>query len=137
MSTQIITLNLPEALYERLKHSAEQSHRSVEAELLALVSVSVPMENELLADLRETLDGMTLLDDKALWRAARRRLPLKISRQLETLNLKSQREGLTESETQTRSLLLRQYDKTMLVRAKAAVLLKERGHDISELGPKV
>ncbi|MGH2593985.1 MAG: hypothetical protein ACRDGG_10775, partial [Anaerolineae bacterium] len=74
-----------------------------------------------------------LLDDEALWRAARSLLPAQTAAQLEDLHLKRQREGLSEPETQTLAGLVRQYERAMLIRAQATALLKQRGHDISEL----
>jgi hypothetical protein len=42
-------------------------------------------------------------------------------------------QGLTEAEVQEAATLLRQYERVMLVRAHAAALLKQRGHDVSSL----
>jgi hypothetical protein len=50
---------------------------------------------------------------------------------MEDLHLKRQREGLTDAEAKTLDGLVRQYERTMLVRAQAAALLKARGHDVS------
>jgi hypothetical protein len=52
---------------------------------------------------------------------------------MERLHLKHQRERLTEGETQTLAGLIRQYERAMLIRAQATALLKERGHNVSEL----
>jgi hypothetical protein len=51
------------------------------------------------------------------------------------LNTKRRNEGLTQKEEATLWKLLHRQDEIMLLRGRAAVLLKERGHDISELGP--
>jgi hypothetical protein len=56
-----------------------------------------------------------------------------VAAELEALHLKRQREGLTESETETLARLVRQYERAMLVRAQAAALLKQRGYDVAEL----
>ena len=61
------------------------------------------------------------------------RLPSEVSRELETLHHKQQRKGLTDAEAQTLAALIRQYERLMLVRAQAAVLLKQRGHDVAGL----
>jgi len=44
-----------------------------------------------------------------------------------------QREGLTPAETESAETLIRQYERAMLARAQAAVLLRQRGYDISTL----
>jgi hypothetical protein len=94
-------LNLPGHLYNRLKPRAEQAHRTVEAELLEGVAPAVPVADELPAELSEARSPLALLDDEALWRAARSHLPAEAAVQMENLHLKRQREGLTETEAQT------------------------------------
>ncbi len=136
MTIQSVTLNLPGHLYNRLKRRAEQAHRTVEAELLEVVASAVPVADELPAELNEAISPLALLDDEALWRAARSHLPAEAAVQMENLHLKRQREGLTEAEAQTLAGLVRQYERAMLIRAQAAALLKQRGHDVSELAPK-
>lgn len=84
-------------------------------------------------DLENTLAQLALLDDEALWHAARTTFATDAARRLEDLHLKRQREGLTEGEAQTAATLLQQYERAMLVRAQAAALLKQRGHDVSAL----
>jgi len=81
----------------------------------------------------EVLSQLRFLDDEELWQAARTRMFPEQAEQLERLNLKQQREGLTPDEQQERDQLLHCYEQTMLVRAQAAVLLQERGHDVSEM----
>jgi len=133
MAIQPVTLNLPSSLYKRLKRRAEQTHRTVEAELLEVVAQAMPVADELPAELGEAISPLSLLDDEALWRAARSHLSIEMADQLESLHLKRQREGLTEAEAQTLAGLVRQYERAMLVRSQAAALLKQRGHDVSNL----
>lgn len=136
MSVEPITLNLPGHLYDRLRRRAEQSHRTIEAELLEVVAWAVPVAEDLPDDLNESMASLELLDDAALWRAARSHLPAETAEQLERLHLKRQREGLSDREPQVLAGLVRQYERSMLVRAQAASLLQRRGHDVSELAPK-
>ena len=133
MTTQTMTLELPDALYQKLKARAEQTQRTVEAEVLDVLATSVPVADELPADLEEALSPLALLDDASLRRAARSTFPPAAAQQLEELHLKRQRQGLTEFEAQTVATLVRQYERAMLVRAQAAALLKQRGYDISNL----
>jgi plasmid stability protein len=133
MTTQTVTLDLPGTLYNRLKQRAECSHRTIEDELLDVLAAAVPAADELPADLAEALSPLQVLDDEALWRAARSHFAAEAASQLETLHLKQQRAGLTEAEDQTRAVLMRQYERAMLVRAQAAALLKQRGYDVAAL----
>lgn len=137
MTVHAVTLHVPSLLYEQLKRRAEQAQRTVEAELLDIVVTAVPLSDDLPADLAEAITPLELLDDEALWRAARCSLPAEAATQMEDLHLKRQREGLTDSEVKTLDGLVRQYERTMLVRAQAAVLLKERGYDVSQLLTRV
>ncbi len=133
MTVQPITLNLPEMLYDRLRQRAEQTQRSIEDELLETVATAIPLTEKLPDDLSEAISHLHLLDDQALWRAAQSHLSVEVAAEMERLHLKRQREGLTENETQTLDKSVYQYERAMLVRAQAAALLKQRGHDISEL----
>lgn len=59
------------------------------------------------ADLNEAISPLMLLDDEALWRAARSHLLAEAAAQMENLHLKRQREGLTDTEAQTLAELVR------------------------------
>ncbi len=136
MGVQPVTVNLPQSLYDRLRRRAEQSQRTLEAELIEAVASVVPSGDDLPDELAEAINSLVLLDDEALWRAARSSIPTQTAEKLETLHLKRQREGLSETEAKELENLVRQYERTMLVRARAAELLKQRGKDISGLIPK-
>ena len=133
MTVQPVTLNLPGHLYDRLKRQADEAHRTVEAELLDVVMSGIPLADELPADLSEALSPLALLDDDALWRAARSHLPEEAATEMENLHLKRQRDGLSQTDEQTLAGLVRQYERAMLVRGQAAVILKQRGLEVSGL----
>ena len=65
--------------------------------------------------------------------AAWSRLSEEDSAQLEEFHFKRQSEGLSEAEARTLAELVEHYERSMLIRARAAALLKQRGHDISGL----
>jgi hypothetical protein len=109
--------------------------RSVEAELVAVVSFALPTLDDLPADIADELAQLAYLTDAELWQAARTTLPLKDSERMQVLLLKRQREGLSATEEREAKRLAHRADRTMLVRAQAAVLLKDRGHDVSSLSP--
>jgi ABC-type phosphate transport system auxiliary subunit len=134
MSAHAITLELPGPLYEHFKRRVERTHRSLEAELLDAVANAASVEgDEISPELTEALEDMTNLDDRELWQIARRTMSPTASRQLEALHFKQRDEGLDGDEDADRRKLIRQYERTMLMRAQAARLLKERGHDVSGL----
>ena len=133
MAAHAVTLQLPAPLYDLFRGRAEQAHRSLEAELLNAVATVATEEEELSSDLARVIADLALLTDEELWRAAPNRLSDDAKTQLEALNSKQQREGLTPAEKETLEQLVHQYDRAVLVRAEAARLLKERGHDVSKL----
>jgi plasmid stability protein len=133
MSLQTVTVQLPDPLYQQVKHRASQMHRSVEDELIAIVTAALPTIDDLPADVANEIKQLAFLTDDELWQAARTTLPINASEQMQELVEKRQREGLTLEEEAEIEQLAHRYDRTMLVRAQAAALLKERGHDVSSL----
>jgi plasmid stability protein len=133
MADKRLILSFPEDLYARLEQRAQQTQRSVEEEALDTLAAALPPDDGLPDDLEGELASLSLLDDEALWQAARSRLSNDDVARSEILHWKWQREGLTEAEAEATADLTRVYDRLMLVRAQAAVLLKQRGHDISTL----
>ena len=133
MSAQAVTLHLPTSLYDLLRQRAQETRRSLEAEILAVVTSAVRPDDDLPPDLREVVAPLRGLDDKALRRAAMDRFPEEAAARFSELNRKQQREGLTNEEIRALDDLRRGYERVMVVRAEAAALLKERGHDVSKL----
>ncbi len=133
MDAHTIALRLPSPVYERYKQRAEQTRRSVEAEVLDAVTTAAPATDELPEGFAQAIAELEILDDDALWTAARHTFPAEASHRLEALHFKRQDEGLSEAEQETAVQLVEQYERTMLVRAHAARLLMDRGHDVSGL----
>ncbi|HUY34026.1 MAG TPA: hypothetical protein VMV69_14860 [Pirellulales bacterium] len=130
---QTVTIQIPEELYSRIKQRAERSRRSVEAEFVDVLASAVRGPDDLPPELAGAYAALDGFDDEELWQAARSRLPAKMSSELESLHIKQQRRGLAEEEYETMERLSLEYDRFVLVRARAAVMLKERGHDVADL----
>lgn len=105
----------------------------MEAELLEVVSTAVPLAEELPGDLSEAVLALEVLDDDELCRSARVKLSEGMAERLEELHFERQHRKLTAAEDEELSGLVRQYERTMLVRAQAAMLLKRRGYDVDLL----
>jgi len=133
MTFHSITLDLSNTLYTRVKQRTAQTQRSVEDELLDVLASALPADDDLPADLTEALAPLALLDDDALWRAARTHFPPTAAARLEALHLKRQSEDLSDAENAAVAKLVRRYERAILVRARAAALLAQRGHDVSSL----
>ena len=133
MTVHSVTLDIPATLYSRIEQRAARTQRSVEEELLDVLTSALPASEDLPADLAAALAPLALLDDTALWRAAQSHLSADAVARLEALHLKRQSEGLSDTEEAEVARLVRQYERTMLVRARAVALLKQRGKDVSTL----
>ena len=83
MTVQSVTVNVPSALYDRLERRAVQTHRTVEDVLLDVLATAVPVADELPPNLAAALSPLPLLDDAALWRAARSHLPTEVAAERE------------------------------------------------------
>ena len=133
MNLQRVTIILPEPIYQRVKRRSQQMQRSVAEELAAVVAASLPEQESLPADIEQELLQLELFTEEELWRAARMTAPADKSERMRVLVEKQQLEGLTDLEKQELALLSHFFNRVMLVRAKAAVLLKECGHDVDQL----
>lgn len=132
MTIQAITLNLPETVYEQIRRAAEKAQRPVNEVLIEAVTAVAPVIGIASENLRTALAQMAYLNDAALWQAARATMAAEQRERLEALHHKQQREGLTVEEQAEEQALLALYRETLLVRAQAAVLLKQRGYDVSD-----
>lgn len=109
---------------------------AVEDELTAVVETAFSLGEEWVGvppDLAEEAAQLALLDDEHVWRVAGMTVPEEKSERMQALTWKQQSEGLTEAEQQEAKQLRRLAHRVMLLRAEAAVLLQERGFDISPL----
>jgi hypothetical protein len=132
MSVQTVTLNVPDMVYQQIRRAAEKMHRPVNDLLVEAVIAAAPVANDAPLDLRSALAQMAFLNDAALWQAARATMTPTQRTRLEALHEKQQREGLSAAERSEDQALLSLYRETILLRAQAAMLLKQRGYDISD-----
>lgn len=128
-----VTVRIPQNLYQRLSHRAHQTQRAFEDELLATVNTGLSVSDELPLAVEDELSQLEVLSSDLLWRIARSRFnPLRAGK-LERLHLKAQRQPLTATEQRQEQALIHEYERILLLRARAARLLKDRGIDISSL----
>jgi plasmid stability protein len=132
MADKTMTISVPDVLYYRIQERADAEGRSMETEVVDLIAKGLPDER-LPPELEAELAQLALLSDERLWKAARTRFSKKKAARLESLHFKMQRELISDAEMQEESALIRETERVMLVRAHAAVLLKERGYDIDVL----
>lgn len=127
MGEQSIQLQVPEALYERVRQIAAESNRSVEGVFLdsiALLYATIPPTNEL------TLKQLGDFSDDQLWVLVYRPFLLVQDKRLSELTALSKVGRLNEEELAEMEWLIDEYDRYVLLRSQALLLLKQRGYDV-------
>ena len=131
MNTKDVTLPLPEALYLRLKQTAQATQQSLTDVLLHAVQVgSPPSWEDAPVAFQADLAALDRLDDEALWHTARSRRTEADTVRLRELLDKNANEQLTAAERAELTQLRTEADRLMLRKAYAAALLRWRGHTI-------
>jgi hypothetical protein len=133
-TTQRLVLDLPSDVFAKLERAAEQKQRSVHDKAVQLLTRVVPEDDLLPPRTRIALLNLATLDAADLWRAARTRPSTRAVGQWRTLLAKRQTEPLTDSDQRTLDELEEGFNRIALVRAEAALLLRDRGYDITGLG---
>ena len=126
--TQTVTLELPHTLYLPARRMAEATDRRLEDLLVSALQVSLPSLDGLPTELVERLVELENLDDESLWQVMLSTVPAAQQRELDRLLRKSQAGTLTEQERRKLDQHQRGADRVMLRKARAAVLLRFRGH---------
>ena len=131
MSTQVITIHLPDTFYERMQRTAQMQRRPIQQLIFDAVVTGLHLLDDLPPKMAEEMAALALLNDAALWQVARQTLSPDKQEQLDTLLQKKGRDELPAEKTQGLDELLAEYEHIMLTRAHAAVLLQQRGYDMS------
>ena len=130
MSTQTITLKLPESLYRSARQIAEVTKRPIEEIVQESLTHTLPPLDDVEPDEAEILARMSSLDDTALWKEANKTLATTQQIELQTL-LDSQSTGeLTEPETIRLQVLMDEYGRLLVHKSHAWLLLARRGYKV-------
>ena len=132
MTTQSITVRLPEKLYLRLQQAAQATRRPLQEILLRAVEIgSPPHWDDAPAPFQADLAALDRLDDEALWNIARAEEQVNRERYQELLD-KNANETLSAAEREELERLRLESDRFMLRKAQAVALLRWRGHVIPQ-----
>ena len=134
--SKALTLHIPEVLYRHLQRRANETHRTVADEALAAMAMTLPTADDLPGPIARELVALADLADDQLWQAAQRTMTRRDERRLRALTRDRAARPLTIAEEQELDWLLDRLEDIGLIRARAAALLKERGHDVSTLLPR-
>jgi hypothetical protein len=135
VSSPSVTVQFPDKLYEFLRTRAAVSRRTVQEELVHVVSLVAPNDFRLPQGIQQELDSLPGSGDEQLWNAARIRVPEDVEERLEGFADRGRESRLSDEDLQQQAELLKECHRVMLLRAHAAALLKQRGYDVSSLGP--
>jgi hypothetical protein len=135
MDGHSVTVDLPSPVYEDIRRAAERAHRSFADVLVEAVTAVAPVIDSAPTNLRSALAQLAYLNDAALWQVARATMAADQRERMESLHQINGQRPLTDGESIENEALLRLYRETVLVRAQAALLLKQRGIERSEPWP--
>ena len=127
MSQPVLTVELPEDVYERLRRAAKGMNQPMEKALVNILRAATPSLEKVPIEYRAELEEMEDLGDEALWKISRSHLALAKQRRMESLLAKNERGKLTERERQAMDALRADADHLMLRRSYASLLFKFRG----------
>lgn len=127
---QAVTLQIPEAVYQRAKHAADLLRKPLEeviVDTLETLLPKVPALDEVPEEMRNELAAMAYLSNEALQDLANGIMAAERQQLLHDL-LEEQNHGtLTEAGQRELAVLTSEYGRHVLRRAEAAALLVGRG----------
>lgn len=128
-----LSIHVSERLLKSLQRRATEQRTSLEREAVDLLAAGLRHVEDGHDAIEELLLPLELMTDDDLWNAARSSLPRRLTSELEKLHHQKQREGLTAPESDRAKQLTEQFDRCLVIRARAIELLHDRGHDVSRL----
>jgi hypothetical protein len=136
MSQAVVTLQLPEEVFERVRRAAKGVKQPVETALVNIVKAATPSLDKVPDGYRAELEALEDLGDDELWQMANSVLAPTQQRRLADLLEKNQRGAIEAREQRALSALRAAADRLMLRRSYAYLLLKYRGHRIPSLADR-
>lgn len=131
MSERTITVTLPELEFRRLQRTAELTYRSIDEIVSSVLQVVLSVPPDLPPEVADELAAMRLFSDEALWAAAQPSLSPAEQERLRQLNHLAGERALTQAEASEQTALLEAYQRSVLRRAEALAILRQRGHSVS------
>ena len=130
MSFQTVTLKLPKSIYLSALEMARATHRPMEEMLQESIQRVLPPLDDVPPEEAKALAALSILDDSALWREARKELPLAQQREISSLLERQGAGTLTPEEEERLQALLDAYGRLTTHKAHAWLLLARRGYRV-------
>jgi uncharacterized membrane protein len=127
MTTQNVTLHLPEVLAERVKRAANVLQRPWEEVIVSVLAAALPDVEDAPVDMRAELARMTWLSDQELWAIANSAMAEEQQQQMRHLAGLQAERPLTQEEQDALDALRQEYGRVTLRKARAYALLSLRG----------
>ena len=131
--SQTITLNLPDNFLQPLERTMRATKQPLETLLLTALQNALPPLEGLPADVIANLEALELLEDDNLRAVLLETVPAQTQKHISALLQKQQAGTLPQAEQEQLATLQKQADLVMLRKARAAVLLRFRGHRLPTL----
>ena len=128
-----IIVELPPLAYAQLQAMATTQQRAVAAIASDLILAELPIMPALPDDVEQELAAFDRLSEDVLRLLANSTLSAQEQAELAQLNEEAQGDGLQPGEAERRERLLALYDRTLVRRAQAALVLRRRGQTQSPL----
>jgi hypothetical protein len=130
MVESTVTIQLPETAFRKLQRAAELTYRSIDEVLVRTIDAALVAPPNLPSHLANELAAMLLLSDEALWAAMQPSFSPTEQERLCQLNHAGGERDLAQAELIEQEALLIAYHRSVLRRAQAMAILKQRGHSI-------
>lgn len=131
--SHIITLEMPDSVFQPLLRAAAATKQPVESLLLTNLQASLPSLDGLPPEIQRNLESLETLADESLWQVMLETVPPNRQQHLSELLDRNQSGAITETEREELAHLQQQADLVMLRKAHAAVLLRFRGKRLPTL----
>lgn len=136
MSTDTVTIHLPDGLYRRLERLADLTEQPLEEVIVRTLTASLPpLPDDLAPDTRDALQALEALSDDELLLQARATFAEDRYARLTALRERRREGTLTTNEQTELDHLQQASDLLTLRKAYAAVLLKWRGYHLPPVPP--
>ena len=128
-----VTVHLPNTTLDQLRRTARQQRKTVEDVVRDLVVREVTPLPSLPDDVEEELAAFQHLSDDVLLLLAQSTLSPEQQNEIAQLNEEAQLRTLAPAEQSKQDHLIALYERTIVRRAEASKVLKERGYDLYNL----
>lgn len=131
MATILVSVNIPQSLYERLEQTANRLQKPVENLLVETLQAALPVMEEIPPHIQAEVASLDSLDETALREIALSEMASEDQEALEQLLDLQVLQPLTPVEEIRLTELRTEYGRILLRKARAFALLAERGQPLS------